>query len=719
MKTTRESASTDQEDLFMKKTMLCAIIVLTSTITSSSAHADSPYIGHWALTLPNGGAGWLGITEKKGELNAAILWGGGSVKPVTSVKVEGDRLVITRVQVQRRGAAKGRKITETITAKRSGDNLKLVTVKARPDGKEFGRAEFTGKRTPPLPPRPDLSKVEFGEPIALLSGKDLSGWKPLNPKAPMGWSVKDGVLINRTHHETGKPRRAHTNIRTEREFEDFNLRTELRTLKNSNSGIYLRGIYEVQVFESYGRPVGPHNMGAIFGRIRPSVAAERPIGVWQTLDVTLVDRHVTVILNGRTIVDNQPVIGCTGGALWSDPLRPGPIYLQGNHSDIDFRNMVLRPVINPVAVKAPKPHIVLVLADDLGWGDVGFHGSLIKTPHIDALAASGVRLNQFYAQPVCSPTRGALMTGRYPMRLGLQCGVVRPWAEHGLPLDERTLPEALKEAGYVTAIVGKWHLGHLSPEYLPTHRGFDHQYGHYNGALDYFTHIRDGGFDWHKNDRRNDDVGYATDLIGKEAVRLISEHDKTKPLFLYVPFNAPHTPLQAPQSYIDRYASMPNERRRTFAAMVSCMDDAIGRIVKSLKESRFPEGSNRGLRAGKGTLYEGGLRVPTVMVWPGKLKADTEVDQPLHMVDLYPTLLRLAGVSADQPKSVDGRDAWPTITRGASSPHDFVLHNVTPFHGAIRMGDWKLVYNGHVPANSTRKSGSCSTSRRTCRRKTT
>ena len=138
---------------------------------------------------------------------------------------------------------------------------------------------------------------------------------------------------------------AHTNIRTEREFEDFNLTLEARTLKNSNSGVYLRGIYEVQVCESYGRPVDPHNMGAIYSRICPTVAAEKPIGEWQTLDITLVDRHVTVILNGQTIIDNQPVLGCTGGALWSDPLRPGPIYLQGNHSDIDYRNIVLRPVV--------------------------------------------------------------------------------------------------------------------------------------------------------------------------------------------------------------------------------------------------------------------------------------------------------------------------------------------------------------------------------------
>jgi arylsulfatase A-like enzyme len=168
------------------------------------------------------------------------------------------------------------------------------------------------------------------------------------------------------------------------------------------------------------------------------------------------------------------------------------------------------------------PHIVILLADDLGWGDVGYNGSKIDTPNVDKLARRGVRLNQFYAQPVCSPTRGALLTGRYPMRLGLQCGVVRPWAQHGLPMEERTLPAALKDVGYRTAIVGKWHLGHNKRGFLPTKRGFDQQYGHYNGALDYFTHIRDGGHDWHKNDTRNDDQGYTTELIGSEAVRIIA-----------------------------------------------------------------------------------------------------------------------------------------------------------------------------------------------------
>src|SRR6188474_2306638 len=236
-----------------------------------------------------------------------------------------------------------------------------------------------------------------------------------------------------------------------------------------------------------------------------------------------------------------------------------------------FRLAACLALLLPAALRSEAPNVVFILADDLGRHDCGFMGGTqIKTPRLDKLASEGAKLDAFYVQPVCSPTRAAFMTGRYPMRHGLQVGVVRPWAQYGLPLEERTLPQALKEVGYETAICGKWHLGHFRPEYLPTHRGFDHQYGHYNGALDYFTHDRDGGFDWHRDDKVCRDEGYTTTLLGTEAVRLIDEHNTAKPLFLYVPFNAPHSPLQAPQEYLDRYSSITDPKRRTYAAMVNC-----------------------------------------------------------------------------------------------------------------------------------------------------
>lgn len=365
---------------------------------------------------------------------------------------------------------------------------------------------------------------------------------------------------------------------------------------------------------------------------------------------------------------------------------------------------------------APQPNIIIFLADDLGWSDVGWHGGDIATPHLDRLAAAGAKLEQFYVLPVCSPTRAALLTGRYPIRHGLQLSVVRPWAQYGLPLEERTLPQALREAGYTTAISGKWHLGHFRPEYLPTRRGFDTQYGHYNGQIDYFTHSRDGGHDWHRNDRESRDAGYTTQLLGTEAVRVVEQADPKKPFFLYVPFNAPHTPLQAPDEYLAKYAHVADQKRRAYSAMVHCLDDQVGRVVAALEQRGLmtntlilfssdnggPTGlgaTNRGLRASKATLYEGGVRVPAFASWRGRIPAGTVVNAPLHVVDWYPTLLALAGAETRQPLPLDGRDAWATIAKGAPSPHEDILINAVPRSGAIRMGDWKLVLNGSVGAN--------------------
>ena len=300
--------------------------------------ADNPFVGRWALTIPGGGAGWLGVEEKDGVLSSSVLWGGGSVVPTTSTKLDGDRLIVTREQKNKEGKVAA---IETITATRSGDGLNLVTVKTKEDGKEVGRAEFTGLRIADIPAKPDLAKVKFGDPIQLMNGKDLTGWRLLK-EADNGWSVVDGVLQNRVVKAKDKH---FGNLRTDAEFEDFNLKTEVRTQEGSNSGIYLRGIYEVQIMESFGKPLDSHHMGALYSRITPSVNAEKPIGEWQTLDITLVDRHLTVILNGTTIIDNQPVLGCTGGAMTSDEFKPGPLYLQGDHTNVDYRNMVLRPVV--------------------------------------------------------------------------------------------------------------------------------------------------------------------------------------------------------------------------------------------------------------------------------------------------------------------------------------------------------------------------------------
>jgi hypothetical protein len=249
-------------------------------------------------------------------------------------------LIVTREQKNKEGKLAA---IETITAKAEGEVLKLSTSKKNAEGKDIGQAqEFAGKRIADVPPAPDLAKVKYGAPIQLLNGKDLTGWRLLKEGVDNGWSIVDGILQNRVTKEKGKH---FGNLRTDAEFEDFNLKTEVRTQEGSNSGIYLRGIYEVQVMESFGKPLDSHHMGALYSRITPSVAAEKPIGEWQTLDITLVDRHLTVILNGKTIIDNAPVLGCTGGAMSSDEFKPGPIYLQGDHTNVDYRNMVLTPVV--------------------------------------------------------------------------------------------------------------------------------------------------------------------------------------------------------------------------------------------------------------------------------------------------------------------------------------------------------------------------------------
>ena len=328
--------------------MVSCLLGLAATLGTSLA-ADNPFLGGWELTIPGGAAGWLGVEDVNGGLKASLLWGGGSVVPLEGAKIEQGRLVLTRKHSSQRKDASGKNINrvtiETITATVDGDVLKLTSVMPRENGQGEARSEFTGRREPAMPPAPDLSQVKFGEPIQLFNGKDLTGWRLTDPNAISGWSAKDGLLVNVAAQEEGKPHKNYGNLRTDREFEDFDLKLEVRVAKGENSGVYLRGIYEVQVADTYGRPLDPHNMGAIYSRIKPTVSAEKPPGEWQTMDITLVDRHATVILNGQKIIDNQPILGCTGGALWSDVTRPGPIYLQGDHTGIEYRNIVLRPVV--------------------------------------------------------------------------------------------------------------------------------------------------------------------------------------------------------------------------------------------------------------------------------------------------------------------------------------------------------------------------------------
>lgn len=365
-----------------------------------------------------------------------------------------------------------------------------------------------------------------------------------------------------------------------------------------------------------------------------------------------------------------------------------------------------------------KPNIVFFLIDDLGYADCGFNGGKeIKTPNIDKLASEGAALESHYVQPVCSPTRAALMTGRYPTRTGVYT-IVRPHAKWGLPLAERTMANALQEAGYETAITGKWHLGEFDRAYLPKSRGFDHQYGHYFGALDYFTHIRDGSHDWYRDDKSMQEEGYSTHLVAREACRLIAAKNKAKPLFLYVPFNGVHAPMQVPDSYLQPYAALKGPRQK-LAGMLAAVDEAIGQIVGSLEKAGLrentliifssdnggtPPGTNTPLRDFKGSIYEGGVRGCAFANLPGKIPAGQRIKEPMHVIDWYPTLVKLAGGSLEQNLPIDGRDVWPILTQQAPSPHDAILSVKSPTEVAVRVGDWKLVSQSATnPGNQQKK----------------
>ena len=357
-----------------------------------------------------------------------------------------------------------------------------------------------------------------------------------------------------------------------------------------------------------------------------------------------------------------------------------------------------------------SPNVVIMIADDMGWADVGYHGSLIRTPEIDAIAAEGAELNHFYAHPVCSPTRGALMTGRSPLKTGV-LSPFEPYYQKGVATDEKFMPQYFKDAGYQTFAVGKWHLGPNLVNQHPQRRGFDHFYGHLNGYLNYTMHTLWRAVDWQRNGETVMEEGYTTHLEADEAVRLIENRDPNKPMFLYVAFNAPHTPLQAPAETIAEYADIEDPNRRTFAAMVTELDRAIGRIIAALETEGIEDNtlvlfmsdnggapdrgaSNGALRGGKGSPWEGGIRLPAALRWPGKLDAGTTFDGRVTIEDLLPTFAAATGVPLNAPKPLDGQNLWPAIAEGGEMvERDAVLGNYG--RGKLQLayfsGQWKLV----------------------------
>lgn len=398
-----------------------------------------------------------------------------------------------------------------------------------------------------------------------------------------------------------------------------------------------------------------------------------------------------------------------------------------------FNFFLLLPLLS--AGQAKKPNIVFILADDLGWGDVGFHGSEIQTPHIDQLAREGVELTRYYTAPICSPTRAGLMTGRYPNRVGIRETTIPPWSDFGLDTSEQLLPQMLAEAGYKNrAIIGKWHLGHATLQYHPMRRGFTHFYGHLNGAIDYFTHKREGEVDWQNDYGPSKDKGYSTNLLTAEAVKCIGQYAKDDaPFLLYVAYNAPHGPLQAPEEDLKkcgfdpskpRYKSNPdsedggsdlghgNTAKQTYAAMVTCLDRGIGEILRALKDQKIDNNtlvifhsdngaagngavaSNGGLRGYKLDEWEGGVKSPAVIRWPAAgLTGGTKIDQVMGYVDLFPTLKEIAGVKSAPVNPFDGVSMWPVLSgKTKKIDREFYLG-----HGAIIKGDWKLILDKGIP----------------------
>ncbi len=332
----------------MKKLSVLFFAFIVAAMFANGQKPDGFY-GMWSIETEDGGVGWLHVFENNGFLDAELLWRGGSVTPVQSVFLEDEnQLVVMRAgEIKREGkdGNERRMIAPHIfRITRSNDRLSGVSLQPARNGMGASEMDFYGWKLPPVPEAPDLSQVKYGEPVKLFNGKDLSGWRLINPKQANGFKVEKGVLVNDPVQKQGE-RVSYGNLRTEEEFEDFNLTLEVNVPEGSNSGVYLRGIYEIQVVDSYGKELDSHNMGALYSRITPTQAAEKPAGEWQSMDITLVDRHVTVKLNGTTIIDNQPAYGPTGGAISGDVFKKGPIYLQGDHGPVSYRNMVLRPVI--------------------------------------------------------------------------------------------------------------------------------------------------------------------------------------------------------------------------------------------------------------------------------------------------------------------------------------------------------------------------------------
>ena len=384
------------------------------------------------------------------------------------------------------------------------------------------------------------------------------------------------------------------------------------------------------------------------------------------------------------------------------------------YAGVGLATLAIPGTLSSALAADKRPNIILIVADDLGYGELGCQGGKdIPTPNVDSIAKNGIRFTSGYVScPVCSPTRAGLNTGRYQQRF---CHEINPGPpgqasdNFGLPLTETLFPARLKAAGYVTGMVGKWHLGYKKG-YMPTDRGFDEFFGFLGGAHSYIDSQSEALNAIMRGDKPVEEKEYLTDAFGREAVSFIEKH-KAEPFYLYLPFNAVHAPLQAPEKYISRFSKIADKKRQTFAAMQSAMDDNVGKVLDCVRKNGLEENTliifisdnggptpstssgNGPLRAFKGDTYEGGIRVPYMLQWKGKIPAGKTYDQPVIALDIAPTVCALADAKTDGAK-FDGVDLMPYLTgKSTGDPHDALYWRFGEKY-AMRQGNWKLVRNG-------------------------
>nr|WP_236621048.1 family 16 glycoside hydrolase [Rhodopirellula sallentina] len=612
------------------------------------------FVGNWAIRFPDGAAGWMSLQKDAGELSGE-LWTVGAPKKLTDVDVVDSTLQYRHQRAFGEpeypgGPPTGKKEPRLHLATIHENQLSVVVQpsKSNPDGPTLS---YTGTRLAALPPKPDLKRVTFGEPIVLFNGKDLTGWELTNSAQENRWKVVDGVMVNETPKTSFNPFARYGNLRTEEEFEDFNLTLDFNVPPGGNSGIYLRGRYEVQVVDRDSRMQGIIGVGSLFNRINPKLNAGKPGGQWQNYDITLVDRHLTVVLNGEKVIDNEPIAGCTNGALDADESKPGPIYLQGDHTSVQYRNIVLRPVTKndnhpeccapqpETQAKSNRPNIIWLMAEDMGL-DLECYGTAgVQTPHLNRLATEGTLYTHAYcSNPICSPNRSAMMVGVDQTRTNSQ----HHRSNRDVPLRSpyKPITSFLRQSGYTCL------LGHSTVMAGGTKIDCNFrtdETGPYDGVENF------GLFD-KKADFTAADQPFFSQIQLKVTHRGDWWNDVRRQSD--DPVDCDHVVLPP------FFADTPEIRYdwATYLDTVEYMDNEVGTLMQSLKDQGldkntvviFIADNGRCNLRGKGYLHESGIHVPMIVWGPGIVSEGNVVDELVCTTDISASVLHLAGVDLPQ-----------------------------------------------------------------------